>query len=241
MARDWTKQLDELKAALAGALGEKLVALLLYGSAARRGDKGKRPGGDVNLLLIVQDGTARGLRAAAEPIDRWVSAGHPAPLVFEDDEFRGSADVFPIEIEDMREAHRLLLGRDPFAGLATRQADLRAELEREVLSKLLHLRTAYAAAAGNGRKLGLLLEHSSGAILTLLRAALRVAGKPVPADDVPAQVRAASALVGCDPAAFDWVLARRSGGDAPKLSAHDERAERYVDAVQKLAAWVNGQ
>ncbi len=37
MAKDWTKQLDDLKAALAGALGDRLVALLLYGSAARTG------------------------------------------------------------------------------------------------------------------------------------------------------------------------------------------------------------
>lgn len=237
MARDWTRQLDELKAALAGALGDRLVALLLYGSAAR---SLARRVGDVNLLLIVKDGTARGLRPVADPIDRWVRAGHPAPMVFEQDEFRGSADVFPIEIEDMREAHRLLLGQDPFTGLATAHADLRAELEREVLSKLLYLRTAFAAAAKDGRKLGALLEQSSGAILTLLRAALRVAGRPVP-PEVPAQVAAAAALVGCDAGAFDWVLARRTGGDAPKLSAHDERAERYVDAVQKLALWVNGQ
>ena len=59
MAKDWTKQLDDLKAALAAALGDRLVALLLYGSAARTG---ARPGGDVNLLLIVRDGTAKGLR-----------------------------------------------------------------------------------------------------------------------------------------------------------------------------------
>ncbi len=237
MAKDWTKQLDDLKAALAGALGDRLVALLLYGSAARTG---ARPGGDVNLLLIVRDGTAKGLRPAAEPIDRWVRAGHPAPLVFEQDEWQGSADVFPIEIEDMREAHRLLLGRDPFQGLATRHEDLRAELEREVLSKLLHLRTGFAASAGDGKGLARLLDQSSGAILTLLRAALRVAGKPVPAD-VPGQVAEAARLVGFDAAAFEWILSHRAGGGAPKLSAHDERAEAYVDAVQKLALWVNRQ
>ncbi len=237
MAKDWTKQLDELKDALALALGEQLVALLLYGSAARTG---ARPGGDVNLLLIVRDGTARGLKPVAEPIDRWVRAGPPAPLVFELDEWQHSSDVFPIEIEDMREAHRLLLGRDPFEGVATRHADLRAELEREVVSKLLHLRTAYAAVAKDGRKLGLLLEQSSGAILALLRAALRVAGRPVPRE-IPEQVAEAEKLTGLDAGAFDWVIARRGGEAPPKLSAYDERAERYIDAVQKLAAWVDSQ
>lgn len=224
-----------LAEALHGALGDGLVALILYGSAAQPG--ADRPGSDVNLLLIVKDGSSQGLRPAAGPLAGWAKAGFAPPLVFAESEWRGSADVFPMEIEDMREAHRLLKGRDPFAGLATTTRDLRYELEREVRSKLLHLRTAHAAAAVDGKVLEGLLEQSSGAILSLLRAALRVAGRPVPVEPA-AQVAAAADLAGLRSDAFDWVLARRAG-TAARLEPYDVRAAAYVDAVQQLAAWVD--
>jgi len=236
MAKTWQQQLEAFAVSLESSLGEKLVSLQLYGSAARDA----RAGGDVNVLLIVRDATAEGLAPAADAIGAWVRQGHVPPIIMDHDEWLGSTDVFPIEVEDMREAHRVIRGADPFTGVTTARADLRAELEREARSKLLHLRTGYAAAARNGKQLEHLLERSSGAILTLMRAALRLAGGPVPAG-AREQVAAAAALVGFEPAAFDWVLDRRAGATVPRLSAFDVRAHRYLDAVQKLAAWANTQ
>jgi hypothetical protein len=236
MVKSWETQLDRLAEALQAALGDSLVALLVYGSAAREGASGPRA--DVNVLLIVRDASSAGLRPVAEAIAGWVKAGYAPPLVFGEAEWHACTDVFPIEIEDMREAHRLLAGRDPFAGLATTHADLRRELEREVRSKLLHLRTAYAAAAPDGKALEALLEQSSGTMLTLLRAALRVAGRPVPAD-AAGQVAAAAELAGFDPAGFQWVVARRAGATTRRLEPYDGTAAAYVDAVQRLAAWVD--
>ena len=166
------------------------------------------------------------------------SAKPSPPLIFGEAEWRGSADVFPIEIEDMREAHRLVAGSDPFAGLTTLTADLRRELEREVRSKLLHLRTAYAGAAPQGKALEGLLEASSGTVLALLRAAIRLAGHRPPAEPA-AQVAAAAQLAGFDARAFEWVLARRAGRAAARLAPYDPVATAYVDAVQRLAAWVD--
>jgi len=36
----------------------------------------------------------------------WIRKGETAPLIFSEAEWQASADVFPIEIEDMRDAHR---------------------------------------------------------------------------------------------------------------------------------------
>ncbi|PYP53685.1 MAG: hypothetical protein DMD45_00980 [Gemmatimonadetes bacterium] len=47
----------------------------------------------------------------------WTKGGHPAPLILTEREWRESADAFPIEYEDMRDAHRLLAGRDPWPGI----------------------------------------------------------------------------------------------------------------------------
>lgn len=238
MARNWQNDVTKLADALQSALGDGLVALLLYGSAARQENRGA--GGDINLLLIVRDATSAGLKPVAGALGGWLKARYAPPLVFGEAEWRSAADVFPMEIEDMRAAHVLLKGADPFAGVATTREHLRSELEREVRSKLLHLRTAYAAAAPDGQALEELLEQSSGTVLSLLRTALRVAGRPVPAEG-PAVVAEAATLAGLDRAAFGWILARRSGDRAGRLSPFDARAANYVDAVQRLAFWVDGQ
>ena len=119
----------------------------MFGSAVRGGFG---PGHvEANLLLIVKDASTTALRPIERAIADWVKRRFPAPLIFTEREWRASTDVFPIEIEDMREAHELLRGDNPFDGLATNRAHLRHELEREIRGKLLQLRAErYGLAEG---------------------------------------------------------------------------------------------
>jgi len=55
----------------------------------------------------------------------WTKGGHPAPLILTEREWRESADAFPIEYEDMRDAHRLLAGRDPWPGVRVERDHVR--------------------------------------------------------------------------------------------------------------------
>jgi predicted nucleotidyltransferase len=236
MAADKKPSLEQLVSRLEAALGENLVSLILFGSAARGTHAEGRS--DLNLLLIVKDATVQRLHAASPVVAEWTKGGEPPPLIFAEAEWRGSADVFPIEIEDMREAHRVLAGSDPFAGLATRRADLRRELEHEVRGKVLRLRTEYAAAAADGTSLGRLLVHSAGTFFVLLRAALRLTGGAPPASH-EALVREGAAAAGLDGSAFDWVLATLSGKNPKPLEPYDPIAGRYVDTLEKLADWVD--
>src|SRR6266853_1601793 len=99
---------EQFAAEVSRALGDRLVALLLYGSWARGTHVPDRS--DVNTLLIC-DTVDDALFAALAPAMRaWTRAGHPAPLILTEREWRESADAFPIEYEDMRDAHRLLAG-----------------------------------------------------------------------------------------------------------------------------------
>jgi hypothetical protein len=140
-----TKTVEEFATALQEALGSRLVAFLLYGSAAR-GSGAHVPGrSDWNTLLIV-DRVDDGLFAViASAVAAWTQGGHPAPILLSDAEWRASVDVFAIEYEDMREAHRLLAGRDPWSGVTVQRADVRRQLEQELMVKLVRLRQAYAS------------------------------------------------------------------------------------------------
>lgn len=236
MAGAEERDLERFAERLETALGANLVAAVLYGSAARGTYvKGRS---DFNVLVIVRDASAAALRPAATVVADWTKAGEPPPLIFSEAEWRASADVFPIEVEDMREAHRLLRGPDVFDGLATRREDLRQELEREVRGKLLRLRTEYAAACGDGKGLGKLLLASSSTFLALFRATLRLAGRVPPAEPA-ALVQAAAEVTGMDAGAFEWVVGRLTGQAMPALEPFDPVGARYVDAIERLARFVD--
>src|SRR5438105_2629013 len=71
--------IDTLGDAATRALGPRLVALMLYGSAARGTHVPKRS--DVNTLLIC-DAVDGALFDALAPVVRaWTKSGHPAPLI----------------------------------------------------------------------------------------------------------------------------------------------------------------
>jgi len=237
MAADKKVSLEEFIKRLEAALGENLVSLVLFGSAARGTHVEGRS--DRNTLLIVRDATVASLHAAVPAVAEWARAGEPPPLIFAEAEWRSCADVFAIEIEDMREAHRVLAGQSPFDGLVTRKTDLRRELEHEARGKVLRLRTEYAAAAADGKALERLLVHSAGTFFILFRAALRLTGGVPPAGH-DALVEETAAATGLDAAALEWVLAALGGRNPPPLQPYDPVAGRYVDAMEKLADWVDG-
>lgn len=223
--------------ALQASLGGRLVSLVLYGSVARGTHVPGRS--DVNLLLIVADASADTLLAAGPALRTWTKAGYPPPLIHTPAEWTASADVYPLEVEDIREAHRVLAGTDPVEGLVTRREDQARELEHQARGLLLHLRGHYAAAAEDGRALAALLTASVGTVLVFCRAALRLAGRSLPADP-PAVVAAAAGLAGFDPAAFNWALAARREGRTA-LAAHDPIGAAYLAGVERLVNHVNAR
>src|SRR5271169_4086315 len=102
--------LQKLLRRLKEAAGENLAAVVLYGSAADH--EFHEEHSDLNTLCLLGqvDGVAL---ADLQPVALWWwRKGHPAPLVFTLEELRHSADVFAIELFDMKQHHRMLLGED---------------------------------------------------------------------------------------------------------------------------------
>lgn len=236
MADELEAAAQTLTRALTQALGDDLVALMLYGSAARHARVEGRS--DVNVLLVLKDTSAGTLDRAAPALAAWTRVAHALALIQSEADWAASADVFPIEIEDIRDANRLLAGRDVISALTTTRAHLRHELEREARGKVIRLRAEYAATAADGARLGELLAQSLGTFVVLFRAGLRLGGAPVPRE-ADAVVKAAAGIAGFDAGAFDWALAARQKKTAPALGRFDPIAARYLEAVERFVAWVN--
>src|SRR5512133_3258771 len=104
------KLLNQLVEKLRGAFADRLVSVVLYGSAATGDHQPKFS--DYNVLCVVTELNARAL-AAGEPIFRWWrEQGSPAPLLLTRDEVQTATDCFAIEFRDIQGCHRILHGED---------------------------------------------------------------------------------------------------------------------------------
>ena len=104
------KQLDEFVSRMQKAAGENLQSVILYGSAAA-GDFNPEFS-NLNLLCILRETSFARLSAIAPVVEWWHRHKHPAPLVMTREELERSADVFPIELLDMQQHHRVLFGEN---------------------------------------------------------------------------------------------------------------------------------
>jgi predicted nucleotidyltransferase len=172
------ERLASLVESLAAALGPNLESVVLYGSAARDDHAGR--GSDLNVLVVVTDGSPVRLEPASAAERRWRKDGNP-PLLFVTAEWmRNSADVFPIEFTDMLASHRVLHGRDPLEGTQVASRNLRLQCEHDLRSLVLKLRAAYLDANGRAGALEDLVAASFGSVAAVARASLRLAGEEIP-------------------------------------------------------------
>ncbi len=139
-------KLDELVTQLRGAYGGTLQSVLLYGSAVAGEHIAKRS--DYNVLVILDAVPLDRLAAVGAVLRAWGEAGNPPPMTFTAQEWKSSADVFPMEYADILERHQVLYGADPTTNITVSRSDLRLQVEQQALGKLLHLRRG-AMAAGD--------------------------------------------------------------------------------------------
>lgn len=221
------KQLRELVERLQQAVGPNLHSVILYGSAAS-GEY--RPGfSDLNILCVVKNLDWKALEQLSPVMAWWMRTGQPAPLVFPREELLRSADVFAIEMLDIRAAHRVLHGENLFATLQVPMHLHRIEVERELLLQLLRLRQRYLATPQNKKALLELLVGSVSSAMTLFRHALLALGEP-PAASRRAALEQLSHLLGFDPAAFHALLDLREG----------KRRAAELDPVALLRGYLDG-
>jgi hypothetical protein len=228
---------EDLTAKLTDACGPSLRSVVLYGSFVA-GDYTKKRS-DYNVLVVLDRLTVQELRAVAGVCGDWIRAGNPAPLLFSREQLLRSADVFPIEIADIKDSHRVLFGEDVVASLPVHMGNLRWQLESELKEKLIALRERYLLTGGIPARVTKLLIDSLSPFLALFRGALRLYQTDVP----PRKMDALAALarhVPVDTRPFDTVSRLKQGSRLRELDPDQlfadylHTTEQIVDAVDQL-------
>lgn len=231
-----TMTLDELVTQLRAAYGTRLNSVVLYGSAATGEHIPKRS--DYNVLLLLNDIDASALASGSAVARAWGDAGNPPPMTMTVEEWRGSADVFPMEYADILERHKVLHGTPPFDGVTVSKDDLRLQLEQQVMGKLLQLRQGALLAGTDGKRQAELVAASLSTMMVLFRAVLRLNGERADADNAVLVKRVAT-LVGFDAAPFMRAVQHVRG--ERKLEANESGAELagYIEGITRLQRYLD--
>jgi len=225
--------LEELAATSGGALH----SLYVVGSAVTPDWVAGRS--DVNTLVMLRVADLAAIEALAPLGRRWRGKGMAAPLVLDEPYVRSSLDVFPVEFLELRTVHELVAGEDLLAGIEVRRADLRAQCEREVKSRLLGLRQGYLGAVGDAGLLRETLVRFGAGYGPLFRAiVVLLGGEPVVAR--PDLLAALGRGTGIDTAVFADLRALRTGGEkAPPIERLRDLFERCYRETERLGRIVD--
>ncbi|MGQ0560621.1 MAG: hypothetical protein ACT443_01955 [Gemmatimonadota bacterium] len=216
--------------------GERLKSALLYGSVARH--EYVPEVSDINVLLLIDHIDSTTLKLASSATRKWMRSAREAPLVFELAQWQRAADVFAIEIADMRDAHEVLHGEDPLAPATLDEQALRLQAERELRGKLLQLQTGLLVAANTPAEVGRLLVNSVPSFATYMRTLLRLAGQPASTNTVEV-INLAASHVGANPSAFLRVWEARQKRGSFKIAVGDPLVDAYYDTAEKTAEFVD--
>jgi hypothetical protein len=195
--------LDDLVQQLRQVHGDALRAAVLYGSAA----SGEQVVGhsDFNVLVIVSTIDVALMRRLGQTMRAWQEAGNPPVLVLTEQEWRRSADIFPMEYADILERHRVLYGTLSLSDLTVDLQHLRLQTEQEAMGKLLRLRRGVMVAGTDAARQTDLLRSSYSA-LVIFRAVLRLHGV-TPERDATRVIQEVATHCAFDPAPFLSVAA----------------------------------
>ena len=224
------QQLTELVTRLKKAAGSNLLSVILYGSAAT--DEFHPKHSDLNVLCLLRDLSREELCKLHAPSIWWTKKGHPAPLFFTLDELHHSADIFAIELLDIKAARRVLYGEDVIASLHVPTGLHRLHVEREMRNNTLRLRQYYVRQGTDSRKTLQLMLSSISAFVALFRHTLIALGEEPPATK-RATVDRAGSVLGFDPSPFHTVLDIREGLKRERDVEAQATFDKYLNAVIK--------
>lgn len=221
-------KLAEFVRRLKQALGDDLKAVVLYGSALTGEFLSKHS--DLNTLCIVEHSGYAELDRLHEPVRWWIrqGRGHPAPLVFTLEELRRSADVFAIELVDIKLHHRMLFGSDFFEQFEVPLQLHALQLEREFRVNWIRLREAVLAAPPRRTPRLAIMLSSVSSFCTLFRHALWALTGQMPGKKREA-VDGIATLTGGDPTGFRTVLEVREGKIKPRKVDIEDTLRTYLE------------
>jgi len=186
---------------------------------------------DVNSLVVLREMDLKFLAFLAPLGKKYGKKKIAAPLVMTPDYISGSLDAFPVEFLDFKLIHKTVHGDDLLQDLRITQHNLRLQCERELKTKLIHLRQGYVSSLGKKDALADVLVRSITGSMALFRAIISLLGEepPIPRAEVIHLFGSAS---GIDAGIFEKLLMVKASLLKPSEQELASFFERYYHALE---------
>lgn len=166
--------LNDFVTAAQKAFAERLSSIVLFGSAA---ENRLRATSDVNLLVVLKAFEQPDVTALAPMLRLGRVAARLEVMFLLESEVAAAVECFAQKFADIVRRHRVLVGPDPFEGLAPSRGAEIQRLRQVLLNLQLRLRQGFAERVVQDEKLALLIADFSGPVRTCAAALTRLEGK----------------------------------------------------------------
>ena len=168
-------QLKDFVRAAETALGDDLLSIVLFGSAA----EGRlRPTSDVNVLLLLKRFDRARMDQLREPLRLAQAAIRLAPMFVLRDELEPATRAFAVKFREIQRRHVLLHGSDPFATIEVSRASSVLRLRQELLNLALRLRQTYMLRSLREEQLVFAIADAAGPLRAAAATLLELRGEP---------------------------------------------------------------
>ena len=188
-------RLEAFRHGLRDAIGDKLDALLIFGSVAY--GTWNESTSDVDVMIVLREDGRDVLDAIGHAVRLARYAARIEAMILRRDEIPRAADVFPLLYDDVRECNILLAGEDPFVDLHVSDRHRRLRIEQELREARIRLRRMVADSDRGAAGLREIVRRKLKQLRSPLRALMRLRGEEV-AIDGESVTRAACAAYGVD-------------------------------------------
>lgn len=170
------KNLDKFIEKLKENFGDNLVTVIAFGSQANV----ENPKNNLNLMIITNELNAENLYSISKPVQKWVKAKNPVPVIMNKDEWYSSFDVYAIEYGDIKSNYRIIYGADLVKDIVINKSDLRLQCESELKDLLLKYKVNFLMNIDSNKEMTRFLDVVIKTILVIFRSILRLNNSEVP-------------------------------------------------------------
>jgi hypothetical protein len=193
---------------------------------------------NINSLVVLKEMDLAFLSFLAPLGRKYGKQRIAAPLIMTPEYISRSLDAFPIEFLDLKLVHHTLYGPDLLRDLNIPVPALRVQCERELKTRLIHLRQGYLSSLGTKNGLRDLLIRSITGSMALFRAVIALKGAKPPL--MRAEVVAAlDSAAGIDTGILRKLLALKAGELSPTESEVASLFENYYHTLESLGKIVD--
>jgi predicted nucleotidyltransferase len=193
------QRLNALCDALDKALGDQLVAVIVFGSVTRGGWRAGRS--DVDVVVVLRDDAREVLARISHPLLVARYAARIEAILLRASEVARASDVFPLLYDEIRRDGVVVRGESPFATLHISDKHRRLRIEQELREARIRMRRMVTDSDGTAASLAQIVDRKLRQVRSPLRALLSLDGQD-PGANLDEVVRAAGARFGVDVSAL---------------------------------------